>query len=137
VNNFLSDTNKRFVKAPFHFKKCKNKLPGFSLPPEHILTRWRTHNYTDISCSDQSEDVHPFLDGLNSSDAVLFQKGNRACDSKTEQIYLSIIKLRFKIIIQYLKKREKFGMPVREVLHGTEKEYIGMKSDCAEYAAYF
>jgi hypothetical protein len=136
VNRFLSDTNKRFVKAPFRIKKCKNKLPDISLHPEYILTSWRTCNYTDLSCSDRSEDVNPFLYDLNYSDAILFHKGNRAHDSKTVHFYLSIIKSHFKIIVQYLKKREKFGMSVRGVLHGSEKEYVGMKSYWVEHAVY-
>jgi hypothetical protein len=77
----------------------KNKLPDVSLPPEHILTRWRTCDYTDLSYSDHSEDVNPFIDGLNSTDDVLFQQENTAWDNKTPQIYVSIIKSRFKIIV--------------------------------------
>jgi hypothetical protein len=49
--NLLSSTKNPFVKAPLQIKMCKNKLPDVSLPPEHILARWRTCIYAVLSCS--------------------------------------------------------------------------------------
>jgi hypothetical protein len=73
VNNFLSNTNKRFVKAPRFSSSCaKINYQMSHYPQEHILTRWRTYNYTDLFYSDDSEDVNPCIDGLNFTDAVLF-----------------------------------------------------------------
>ncbi|KAJ8969037.1 hypothetical protein NQ314_001936 [Rhamnusium bicolor] len=42
VNKLISNVKKVFLKAPLRMQMYKERLPGVSLPPEPIITRWGT-----------------------------------------------------------------------------------------------
>ncbi|XP_067000290.2 uncharacterized protein [Anabrus simplex] len=116
VNSVISSVKKIFIKAPSRVRDFKTMHPKLPLPPEPILTRWRTSILAALYCSENHRAIEEVINTFDEADSKYIAKAKAAFKMKGLMPSLTFIKAYMSIIPEAILKLESRGMELVEVV---------------------
>ncbi|XP_067007288.2 uncharacterized protein [Anabrus simplex] len=115
VNSVVSSVKKIFVKAPSRVCAFKMMHPELLLPPEPILTRWRTWILAALYYAENHRTIEEAINMFDEVDSKYIAKAKAAFKMKGLMPSLTFIKAYMSIIPEATLKLESRGMELVEV----------------------
>lgn len=145
VNDLISNVKKIFLKPPLRVQTFRDTLPGCSLPPEPVLTRWGTWLQATIYYCDYSEvikKVYCLLVDLTTTFYLIFQTVMQfdptvaQAIAKSQHLFqlpkvksnLSYIKAHFVILPSSITKLETIGLTLNESIGVIQRIYTSLEN---------
>ncbi|XP_067008466.2 uncharacterized protein [Anabrus simplex] len=110
VNSVISSVKKIFIKALSRIRAFKTMHPELPLPPEPILTRWRTWILAALYYAENHRAVEEVINTFDEAEA------KAAFKMKSLMLALIFIKAYMSVIPEAILKLESQGMELVEVV---------------------
>jgi len=109
VDLLVFNTNKVFSKAPSRVDTFKEKCPNLSVPPQPIITRWRTWLDAAFYYGKNFDKVKEVIDTFNPNDASSIQNAQQLFNDNSIKNELSKILSNFQCITDAHHESRKIG----------------------------
>lgn len=105
VNKLINNVKKSFLKSPSRIQLYKEILPGLSLPPEPVITRWGTWIEAVIFNANNYEGIKTVIEKLDGSSASV-EICKKMFNSLSVKNDLAFIKINFSGLLKAIKNLE-------------------------------
>lgn len=113
VNKLISNVKKVFLKAPLRVQLYKERLPGVSLPPEPVITRWGTWIKAAIFYAEHFEGIKQLILDLDDDSQCVVQS-KELLKSASVAKDLVFIKVNFSFIPDIIFSLESRNLSLRD-----------------------
>lgn len=125
VNMLISSVKKIFLKAPSRVQAFREILPGVSLPPEPILTRWGTWLSAALYYAEHFEKIKEVVNALDVNEATAISKALKILQSKEICGALAFLRANFSDFPNSIEKLESSKLELKDADSILKKDIPG------------